>query len=425
MELLAFTDFKNKQSTMPWIRMSLATCQMCSPKAYIKDGVSRFITPSDFTKLKQKAMLDKVKQAEELLGKGYELLQASPLTLDQQAHPMARYLTRLGLFLLNKESKGQEGKEYTSLANITDAFTAECFEMKQHGHLNARQAELAEESDDKEMPEALESCQDPIQIACKMFKLKVGSHYTHNGQVMKLTKVEKDSATLVYNPFFGSAVDHTLTHDDLKGIKPFTRPVPHLHSAADIAALYPSNAMVKEIARAKAQHLLYEKYLQCLGCHSVSCCPTFFLGGALVAHPAHYCRTGEFDVVVSSMGHLFANADFKKGELTLLPFGNVAVVAKEKVAKTSVVLFLAGWRQEDQLVVSHTKCNFEKATGCWSPFFWCKESKDDKEEKPNMTKATVKYDELTMPCIKNKEKLTKGTALFLEPTEESKKARKK
>ena len=69
MELLAFTDFKNKQSTMPWIRMSLATCQMCSPKAYIKDGVSRFITPSDFTKLKQKAMLDKVKQAEELLGK--------------------------------------------------------------------------------------------------------------------------------------------------------------------------------------------------------------------------------------------------------------------------------------------------------------------------------------------------------------------
>lgn len=48
-------------------------------------------------------------------------------------------------------------------------------------------------------------------------------------------------------------------------------------------------------------------------------------------------------MVVSSMGHLFANADFKKGELTLLPFGNVAVVAKEKVAKTSVVLFLAGW----------------------------------------------------------------------------------
>ena len=145
----------------------------------------------------------------------------------------------------------------------------------------------------------------------------------------------------------------------------------------------------------------------------------------MVAHPAHYCRTGDFDVVVSSMGHLSANADFKKGELTLLPFGNVAVVAKEKVAKTSVVLFLAGWRQEDQLVVSHTKCNFEKATGCWSPFFWCKESKDDKEEKPNITKATVKYDELTMPCIKNKEKLTKGTALFLEPTEESKKARKK
>lgn len=286
MELLAFTDFKNKQSTMPWIRMSLATCQMCSPKAYIKDGVSRFITPSDFTKLKQKAMLDKVKQAEELLGKGYELLQASPLTLDQQAHPMARYLTRLGLFLLNKESKGQEGKEYTSLANITDAFTAECFEMKQHGHLNARQAELAEESGDKEMPEALESCQDPIQIACKMFKLKVGSHYTHNGQVMKLTKVEKDSATLVYNPFFGSAVDHTLTHDDLKGIKPFTRPVPHLHSAADIAALYPSNAMVKEIARAKAQHLLYEKYLQCLGCHSVSCCPTFFFGWCIGCTPS-------------------------------------------------------------------------------------------------------------------------------------------
>ena len=136
-------------------------------------------------------------------------------------------------------------------------------------------------------------------------------------------------------------------------------------------------------------------------------------------------RTGEFNLAVSSTGQVFANVEFRKNDLTLLPFGTVSLVPKEKVSKSSVILQYARWKEDEQLVVNHTKCNFEKSTGCWCPFFWRKESKDEKDEKPNMAKAVLKYEDLTIPCSRNNQKLTKGTALYLEPTEESKKSKKK
>ena len=265
MELLAFTDFKSKESTMPWIRMALATSQMCAPKSYIKDGVSRFITSSDFGKLKQKTMQADVKKVEDLLAQGYSLLVNSSMTLDQQAHPMARYLTRLCLYLLKKQNKGQEGKEYETLAEITDVFTAECLQMKQKGHLAQPTQAAPEEDEEKEVPEALASCQDPVQIACKMFKLVVGKYYTHNGKIMELKKVDKDAASLLYTPFFGQPVDVKVAHDDFKNIKAYNRPVPQLLVSADVHAMCPTYSMVKEMTRAKVQHLLYVKYSEFLG----------------------------------------------------------------------------------------------------------------------------------------------------------------
>ena len=111
-------------------------------------------------------------------------------------------------------------------------------------------------------------------------------------------------------------------------------------------------------------------------------------------------RLGDYRLVVSTTGQLFANAKFPKNDLVLLPLGNVVLQPKEKITKTTVVLQLAGWKSEEVLVVTHSKCNFDKKQGNWCPFFWCKD--DASAEKATLCRANVKQDDLTIPCLKNK-----------------------
>ena len=71
---------------------------------------------------------------------------------------------------------------------------------------------------------------DPALIALATFKnLEVGKHYTF-------------------------ATDH------LKGLRLWSKAVPTLQPAATLAALQPHSSMMAEFGRAKAQHLLYQKY---------------------------------------------------------------------------------------------------------------------------------------------------------------------
>ena len=74
--------------------------------------------------------------AEKLLMEAWQLCQSSPLTLDQKAQPMGRYLTRVALFLLGKGAKGPEAKVYKQLEEITDIFTAEMMSMGKYGKMD-------------------------------------------------------------------------------------------------------------------------------------------------------------------------------------------------------------------------------------------------------------------------------------------------
>ena len=112
---------------------------MCAPKPFIRDGISRFVSSGDFSKLKQKGMSVQLVAAETLLQEAWALCSQSGLTLDQQAQPMGRYLTRLALFLIGKGSKGAEGKIYQQMNDITDLFTAELLNMKTYGKLEVQE----------------------------------------------------------------------------------------------------------------------------------------------------------------------------------------------------------------------------------------------------------------------------------------------
>ena len=225
--LLAFTDFKSKETTYPWIRLALATCQMCASKQYIRDGISKLVNPSDFSKLKQKGMAVQVAAAEKLLMEAWQLCQSSPLTLDQKAQPMGRYLTRVALFLLGKGAKGPEAKVYKQLEEITDIFTAEMMSMGKYGKMDVTEPAVPLHSKHQchvgwrqggvqnawvwsgaSMPPFCQATADPAKIALASLKnLEVGKYYFFATEPLKVYKFESIDATkavLLHKPFFGA-----------------------------------------------------------------------------------------------------------------------------------------------------------------------------------------------------------------------------
>ena len=108
---------------------------MTSQKQYIKDGVSRFIVKSDFDRLKGKSMQASVLAAEAILKEGWTLCQGHSLPLDKVSVPYGRFMTRVTLFLVKKQSKAPDGIEFDSLEDISAAFGDELRHLKDKGVL--------------------------------------------------------------------------------------------------------------------------------------------------------------------------------------------------------------------------------------------------------------------------------------------------
>ena len=101
----------------------------------------------------------------------------------------------------------------------------------------------------------------------------------------------------------------------------------------------------------------------------------------------------------------------------------MSLIPAEKVSKTSCVLQMSSLKQPKKaLVVQASKCDFKKSSGHFTPFFWIKEAGE--EDESNLQKHTVKHEELTIPCFRNKVALVKGQKLLLEASEPKKKAKK-
>ena len=134
-------------------------------------------------------------------------------------------------------------------------------------------------------------------------------------------------------------------------------------------------------------------------------------------------RLGNVEVVLSTLGQLYANTDFQKEKLVLLPCGPVQVMPPEKVSKSSVILQMTGMGKKQVLAVQATRCDFEKEKGHFIPFFWMKEAAEGDDF--CMVRGTVKYKELAIPCLKNSKALVKGTALVAQSSTAPKKKAKK
>ena len=244
---------------------------MTSQKQYIKDGVSRFIVKSDFDRLKGKSMQASVLAAEAILKEGWTLCQGHSLPLDKVSVPYGRFMTRVPSFLVKKQSKAPDGIEFDSLEDISAAFGDELRHLKDKGVLAsaAPQGQGSAASQEKpQRPVSLDDSSDPVQIALATYNVSLGSLYVFTkqpGKVFELTEMKASTAVFQHKPFFGNLEVSEVKHEELKKVRIWSKDLPVLQPATILAALQPCNSMVAEFGRAKAQHLLFQKYQELLG----------------------------------------------------------------------------------------------------------------------------------------------------------------
>lgn len=98
--------------------------------------------------------------------------------------------------------------------------------------------------------------------------MEIGKYYTFATDPLKVYKFDSigtTTAVLLHKPFFGTLERLEVEHKDLKGLRAWEKPVPTLQPAATLSAVRPSVCLMAEFGRAKAQHLLYQKYQEHLG----------------------------------------------------------------------------------------------------------------------------------------------------------------
>ena len=117
---LTYTEFSNKVSKFPLVRLSFLLANVSSDK--IEDGVARLLSKSDLTKVASKSKAAAVKEAEELLQDALDIAEATSSN-DALVQPLGQLFVRVGLKLSGKEKSGRERKEH-SFPDIQKAFLA-------------------------------------------------------------------------------------------------------------------------------------------------------------------------------------------------------------------------------------------------------------------------------------------------------------
>ena len=156
MEHISNIDWKDKQTTFPWVRAGCIAANLTSPKAV--DSIGRMIVKTDLDKLRQQGIRAELRSAEGLCDLAWSSLQKAGLASQNAGITlMGRYLVRTALLLCNKSSKGKEKHVYESMSDINSAFLAELAAM-QSGSASSTAAASAPSNVAEDGLVALQAC---------------------------------------------------------------------------------------------------------------------------------------------------------------------------------------------------------------------------------------------------------------------------
>ncbi|CAE7625009.1 unnamed protein product [Symbiodinium sp. CCMP2592] len=388
---LAYTDFKIATTRCPMTRIALALTQITAPANAVIDGFSRLLTKADFDRLKSKKSEADLVKAEALMQQAWAVVEAEASDKAHLQMAFCRYQIRIILYMLGKQTKGREAKEYDSLATLSSMFSQETLQV-QPGQASQAAASSGEQVRD------LEASNDQTLIAKQQNKhVKVGQAYlikrtepveADKDKVFVLKDLQQDGATLEHRPFFGEQVQvEKVALQDLKQLKEWTKAVPALVEEEALQKLWPGDSEIfqDELARAEDQGLLYKKYLE----------------------------LGDPDVRPSNNGLLFCNCSYAKFDLQLYPLGQLQKVQKPR--PQDVVIQKKGMKH-DCYVVSPVRWDIQKSSGYFCPYWMIKEATES--QTATLTRTTKKIGDMVVPVYQNKVALKMGDQLLLEPKTE-------
>ncbi|CAL1147545.1 unnamed protein product [Cladocopium goreaui] len=383
---VAYLDFKEKSSSMPWVRAALLAANLSAPRSI--DGIAKCLTKADCEKLKSKHQKALVIQCESMLAMNWATLQGKPWKDTPKAYNlMGRCMVRMALHIAKKETKGRDTKNYESLAEISTLFSEELLEVEAAPGAPSVEPDAA----------------DPAKLAMKTYRVEPGCHYTYKAKdskiadprVWKLQHVGPDKSNFEHQPLIGPAVGLEVENEDLKRFRKFDRDLPVLVPTATLEKLHPSQSeqLLKEAMKAEAQQILCQHYQEKVKLDADSL------------------------LVAQNFNGILANKSFGKGKLVLFPVGPVAVV---KEVKASMLTMTSPLGQELQILAP--KLDPKEGTGCLVPYFHVRPTPE--QSLANMEPFVAKSSNWQIPGYKNSTKIDIGDQLLFYKDKDKEKDKK-
>jgi hypothetical protein len=264
------------------------------------------------------------------------------------------------LKLLDKEKYGREPKGFDNLAQINGLF---CEELQQKVlGTNATSSSSTEVQSDILM--SLDDTADSAKLALQTYgkHLKLNSFYVNkdfDDKPFLFESITSQQVKFVHKPFFADPEVITVELSDLKNWKQFKGNLPMICTDSMVLRSSPqtSDAFATERIKALIFTSLADAYTEKI--------------------------FGPQDIIPSlHPDSLFANRDFKKAELKLIPYCNISKLTKDldKVPKHHVITCKSS---SDVFVMQVPRFSINNATGelkdgsIFSPFFWVKATEDE------------------------------------------------
>ena len=108
---LTYTKFQDKACMFPMLRVSLALVNLTAAKQ--QDGIARFITKTDVTRVAGRGQLEKAKAYEATLQAAFEIVDGLQLSKDDVLQELGLIFVRVGILATKKGMDGPDGKDLT------------------------------------------------------------------------------------------------------------------------------------------------------------------------------------------------------------------------------------------------------------------------------------------------------------------------
>lgn len=370
----------------PLVRVAFAVANLTAPKQKVQDGFSRLLTRTDVQALKAKKNHPKLLELESLMEKAWgEVCSHANKSLAYQA--FGKMQVRALLHVCKKSRHGHEDKTFADLPEIYGLFSQDLRGMIPAAAA-AAPASQQTASSSASAQITLDQAKDAMFLAGLKLDLKVGNlctHKDHPQKAFQITAVKAGGIQLQFvDPITGSKLDLEVEADKLVAlIKNCKGKVASVMSTATLSSSFATIRCQPELDKCHA-------YIALMAMYNAMDCD--------VSHIQ----------VLSGLSKLYANCDFKKGDLTLVPITSSASMPTHE-KPSGFTPFLE--HKDNKLYIMQPKAFKESKPddgGIVAPF-WIPKQDDDNG---NLDFSVEQRKGLKALCLVNTKAIKKGEELL-------------